>query len=841
MSKQQIFPGSSPNDGTGDTLYQGALKINSNFNEIYTTFGDGTNLYNVTGPQGAIGPQGAQGSQGSQGFQGSQGSQGSQGFQGSQGSQGSQGLQGPQGAQGNQGSQGIVGPQGAQGLQGIVGPQGSQGVGGPQGFLGPQGSQGFQGVPGSNGSSTHQWTTTPVGIHTLSNVGIGTTNSTSGLTVKGNVSVSGVSTFSNNFNIDNSIIELSHTVAVRSAASGNLTAYFDESGTVTLLHENVPRLITTNEGLDILGTASVTNDINVSGLTTTTNLYVSGVSTFIDDIVAYDSYGAALVWDSSQSRLEFASGKALTFGDSVAPQLEIFNIANSESSIIATGGVPLTIKTSSSASTLGNATTKLSVSGIGITVTGTTFTNQLSVSGVSTFANTIEVGTGKSLTFGSAGANYLKLYSDGSNTYINQQNMGKLIIDATGTQRTLEITDSQASQTMAKFIGNNGPVELYHSGSKKFETLGAGVTVTGTTFTNQLSVSGVSTFKNTVSVDNYLVVNQTSTNPSVTVDVGGNTAIAMYYDTSSLQSYLYSGNKNLNIKVYSPQNVNIMSGDYNLASFNSNSAAQLYKGVIVTGSTTTDQLSVSGVSTFIGSVGIGTTNPLSGYNLTVGNDSLLSQVSNSLKVHGYGEINGLIIKGNSTTGTTPYYTNNVIITQHPATTFTGDGNVAIGDYSFTKPGAAKESVALGYFALNSVGNNITNSAFAGNTGIGAYAGQDSTTTIYNTLIGWSAGRYITTGDYNVILGSYDGNSGGLDIRTSSNNIILSDGAGNIRLYTNSSGNTGIGTTNPTEKLDVAGSVKVGINTSQGVILTSPNGTKYQLFVENDGTLKTVAV
>jgi hypothetical protein len=43
---------------------------------------------------------------------------------------------------------------------------------------------------------------------------------------------------------------------------------------------------------------------------------------------------------------------------------------------------------------------------------------------------------------------------------------------------------------MAKFIGNGGAVELYHNNSKKFETLGVGVTVTGTTFTNQLSVSG---------------------------------------------------------------------------------------------------------------------------------------------------------------------------------------------------------------------------------------------------------------------------------------------------------------------------------------------------------------
>ena len=54
-------------------------------------------------------------------------------------------------------------------------------------------------------------------------------------------------------------------------------------------------------------------------------------------------------------------------------------------------------------------------------------------------------------------------------------------------------------------------------------------------------------------------------------------------------------------------------------------------------------------------------------------------------------------------------------------------------------------------------------------------------------------------------------------------------------------NVGIGTTNPTVKLEVNGSVRVGVDTSAGVILTSPNGTRYQLFVENDGTLKTVAV
>ena len=55
------------------------------------------------------------------------------------------------------------------------------------------------------------------------------------------------------------------------------------------------------------------------------------------------------------------------------------------------------------------------------------------------------------------------------------------------------------------------------------------------------------------------------------------------------------------------------------------------------------------------------------------------------------------------------------------------------------------------------------------------------------------------------------------------------------------GSVGIGTTNPTAKLDVVGDVKVGINTSQGVILTSENGTKYRLIVDNSGNLSTVSV
>lgn len=44
MSKLGINTGSAPNDGTGDTLLQGALKINSNFDELYSLLGDGSTL-----------------------------------------------------------------------------------------------------------------------------------------------------------------------------------------------------------------------------------------------------------------------------------------------------------------------------------------------------------------------------------------------------------------------------------------------------------------------------------------------------------------------------------------------------------------------------------------------------------------------------------------------------------------------------------------------------------------------------------------------------------------------------------------------------------------------------
>ena len=74
-----------------------------------------------------------------------------------------------------------------------------------------------------------------------------------------------------------------------------------------------------------------------------------------------------------------------------------------------------------------------------------------------------------------------------------------------------------------------------------------------------------------------------------------------------------------------------------------------------------------------------------------------------------------------------------------------------------------------------------------------------------------------------------------------NNIIINTSLDAFQ-GTATFGTVGIGTTNPTDKLTVRnGDISVGTNNSHGVILTSPNGTRYRLIVNNAGALSTVAL
>jgi len=103
---------------------------------------------------------------------------------------------------------------------------------------------------------------------------------------------------------------------------------------------------------------------------------------------------------------------------------------------------------------------------------------------------------------------------------------------------------------------------------------------------------------------------------------------------------------------------------------------------------------------------------------------------------------------------------------------TASNNTAVGNDALKANTTGTENVALGYIA----GDAITTGSK--HTLIGSQAGGSVTTSRNNTFIGRYSGGQVTTGSYNTILGCYNGNQGGLDIRTSSNNIVLSDGDGN---------------------------------------------------------------
>jgi hypothetical protein len=184
-----------------------------------------------------------------------------------------------------------------------------------------------------------------------------------------------------------------------------------------------------------------------------------------------------------------------------------------------------------------------------------------------------------------------------------------------------------------------------------------------------------------------------------------------------------------------------------------------------------------------------TANTTGSANTALGN---LSMISNTTANHNVGV--GYFSLYNNTTGTqnvavgsqalganTTGADNTAVGYQALDACTTGEQNTAVGSFAGTNITTAVEVTAVGYAAMSASGTAAT-----GSTAIGRAALNNVTGTL-NTAIGHSSGNAITSGSKNTILGSYNGNAGGLDIRTASNHIVLSDGDGNPRQIIDSSG------------------------------------------------------
>jgi len=224
-------------------------------------------------------------------------------------------------------------------------------------------------------------------------------------------------------------------------------------------------------------------------------------------------------------------------------------------------------------------------------------------------------------------------------------------------------------------------------------------------------------------------------------------------------------------------------------------------GVDITGTAVTDGVTVAGnLSVDGGTIKLDGNYPTGAQNVALG-DSALSSVSSTgnyntavgnraLRDSTDGDQNTAVGRDALLLNTTG--SNNTAIGMNTLNAnTTGGSNTAIGRSALEANTTASSNTAVGYQA------GYANTTGHSNTYIGRQAGLSNTTNSYstylgyvagenttgekNTFLGQGAGSSVTTGADNTILGRYNGNQGGLDIRTSSNNIVLSDGDGNPRL------------------------------------------------------------
>ena len=481
---------------------------------------------------------------------------------------------------------------------------------------------------------------------------------------------------------------------------------------VKLKQNNNTKFETKDYGVEITGTTD-TDQLNVSGITT-----FGGNATFSADGTFTTSSGFTI--ENAQPGISFVDTGA-------NPD---FIIQNRD------GSFAIRDTTSNANRFLVNmANGDVTVTG-GLDVDGHTELDNVNVSGISTFVGDMNVANGSGIIEDAGGQ--LKIRA---NTF-NFRDIGN-------TRQML-------------FVSQLGGAKLYHNGNQKFETLGFGATVYGTTQTQQLNVSGVSTFSKAVGISSNL-------NVTDNLNVAGITNL----DNVSITGVsTFTGNIDLNADLD------------------------------VDGHTELDDVNVSGVTSI--------TAGAFASNVTAGGRT----VATNIDIQSVSARTGIVVRNvyNYRTDSSPF-----------------------GGFQVWDP---YDSAATSYAFIAAAGATLVDKAwiktdgtayFAENVGIGITNPDAYQSSSRNLVIGKAsdaAGITIRTGTSN---GGYirfaDGTSGNQAYRGTIAYVhdgdymmFATDSTEKVRIT--SGGDVGIGTTNPQAKLDVNGSVNVaGIVTSNMIHLT----------------------
>ena len=452
-------------------------------------------------------------------------------------------------------------------------------------------------------------------------VGIGTTIPRADLDVRGTVDVTGIVTTSNLFvsGISTFTDELRIGTGITiSPQSGIISASFRGDGSQL---DNLPTSQWTS--IDVgLGYTSV-SILGPVGIATTNPFHSLQIGDNVDNGgngVGINSRGNIRISGIITAGSFVGSGAGVTAIEAqniTAGTLDSARLPSTFSGLTEVNATNLAISGVGTIGTLGATT--LAISGVstfnnnvkitagGINVTGIgTFTgikslDTFSVAGVSTFnndiiftgdsysaswdksANTLNLSDNAKATFGTG--NDLQIYHDGSVGRIDSET-GDLYIRNSGSNDDSNIY-IQAKDGEDSIIANDdGSVELFHDNSRKFETLGAGVTVTGDLKVSENStILGISTLTSisasdvTVGVLTATISNVTESN-FTNVVVSGVTTFTGAVDANGGATI-----DNVQIGVTDNNEIDTTSGNLTIDS---------------AGGTTTidDILTVTGVSTF---------------------------------------------------------------------------------------------------------------------------------------------------------------------------------------------------------------------------------------------------